>query len=91
MPGTSCTLGVSRAKSRQSLPLSGRVAIAVWLTVVLAKTLEVSTIGVSAVTVRASVTVAKGNVRSMTGAEPTVTMTPSRVSVTKSASSALMV
>ena len=49
MPGTSCTLGVSRAKSRKSLPLSGRVAIAVWLTVVLAKTLEVSTIGVSAV------------------------------------------
>jgi hypothetical protein len=65
--------------------------MAIRLMVLLAWMPEVPTTGVSAVTVRASVKVGKGNVRSMTGADPTVTITPARVKVAKPASSALMV
>ncbi len=69
----------------------GRVAIAFWLSVVLTIDRWISTTGEAAVTVTASVTVARGMVRSMTGAEPTVTTTPSRVTVAKLGSSARMV
>jgi hypothetical protein len=68
----------------------GRVAIAVWFTVVAVTDRRVSTTGEAAVTVIASVTVARGMTTLMTGAEPTSTTAPSRVTVANEGSSAMI-